>query len=75
MTVYQVFQSNTNNSHTVICFQVFLSNTDYYPVSSYYFFLIIIICLHVVKWFQVMNDFIPLEQSWERKNCTKGIQD
>ena len=53
--LYQVFISNTNNLHTDIWFQVFLSNTYNYLVSSNYFNLIIIICLHIVTWFQVNN--------------------
>ena len=45
---YQVFQSNTNNLHTVVWFQVFLTNTNHYIVSSDYSYLIIYICLHMV---------------------------
>ena len=37
---FQVFQSNTNNLHTVLWFQVFLSNTNN---------------LHIVVWFQVFQ--------------------
>ena len=42
--------------HTVVWFQVFLSNTNNYMVSSNYFYLMIVICLHAVMWFQVIND-------------------
>ena len=38
--------------HTVILFKTFLSNTNNYMVSSTYFYLIIVICLHTVTWFQ-----------------------
>ena len=45
----------TNNFHTVVWFQVFLSNTNDYMVSSNYFYLMIVICLHTVIWFEIMN--------------------
>ena len=47
--------SNANNLHTIVWFQVFLSNINNYLISSYYFSLIIVICLHTVIWFQVTN--------------------
>ena len=45
---FQVFLSNTNNLHTVVWFQVFLSDTNDYIVSSNYFYLIIVIYFHTV---------------------------
>ena len=38
------------NLHTVVRFQVFLSNTNKYMVPSnyYYYYIIMIICLHIV---------------------------
>ena len=47
--MYQVSLSNTNNLHT--WFQVFLSITINYMISSNYFYLIIVICF-VYRWFQ-----------------------
>ena len=41
--------------HTVVWFQVFLSNTNNYMVSSNYFYLMIVICLYPVVCFQVTN--------------------
>ena len=37
---FQVFQSNTNNFHTVVWIQEFLSNINNYMVLSNYFYLI-----------------------------------
>ena len=34
----------------------FLSNTNNYIVSRNYFYWIIVICLHIVMWFQVTNN-------------------
>ena len=42
--------------HTAIAYKVFLSNTNIYIVSRNYFYLIIVICLHTVIWFQVTNN-------------------
>ena len=50
---YQVLLSNTKKLHIVIWFQAFLSKTNNSMVSSEYFYLIIIIFLHTVIWFQV----------------------
>ena len=55
-TWYQVFIFNKNHLDTIRQFQVFLSNTYNYMVTRNYFCLIIIICLHTVKWFQVTNN-------------------
>ena len=47
---------DTNNLHTTVWLQVLLSNTMIiHMVSSNYFYLIILICLHTVIWFQVIN--------------------
>ena len=35
--IQYLFQSYTNNFHSVVCFQAFLSNIDAYLVSSNYF--------------------------------------
>ena len=43
---YQVFLFDTNNWHTILWFQVFLSNNNNNMVLSNYFYLIIVICLH-----------------------------
>ena len=43
---YQLFLCNTDNLYIAAWFQVFLSNSNNYMVSSNYFYLIIIICLH-----------------------------
>ena len=51
-----LFLSDTNNLYTTVWFQVFLYNTNKYMVSSNYFYLIIVFCLHTVKWFQVINN-------------------
>ena len=56
--------SNTNNLHTFIWFQVFLSNTNNYIVLSYYFYFIIIICLQ--KCYVVSSKRI--EKSMEHEN-------
>ena len=40
---------------TVVWFQEFLFNNNNYMVSSNYLYLKII-CLHKVKWFQVINN-------------------
>ena len=32
LLLYQVFLSNTNNLHTVVCFQVFQSNINLYTI-------------------------------------------
>ena len=40
--LYQVYPLYTNNLHTILWFKVFLSNTNSYIVSSYYFYLIIL---------------------------------
>ena len=45
----------TNNLYSIIWFQVFLSNTNNYMVSSNYFYLIIVICWHTVICFQETN--------------------
>ena len=52
---YQVFLFDTNNLHIVIWFQVFLILwfIHNYMISSNYFCLIIVICLHTVIWLQV----------------------
>ena len=65
---YRVFLHNTNNLQLygikdsyliqIICTQLygiqeFLSNNHNHMVSSNYFYLIIVICLHTVTWFQV----------------------
>ena len=47
---------------TVVLFQVFLSNTNNYMVSSNYFYLRIVICLHTVVWFQVFLAVIIFKQ-------------
>ena len=52
---YRIFQSNTNNFDSVLKFKVFLSNPNNYVVLSNYFYLIIVICLHIVIWLQVTN--------------------
>ena len=50
----QVFLSNTNNLHTVVCFQVFLSNTNIlHTVLWFQVFQPNIDNLHTVVWFQV----------------------
>ena len=41
--IYYLFQSN--NLHIIVEFQVFLSNTNNYMISSNYFYLIVVICL------------------------------
>ena len=41
----------------VLWFHVFLSNTNNFMVSSNNFFLIIIVYLHLVIWFQVTNSY------------------
>ena len=46
---------NTNNLHRVVWFQLFLCNINNYMSSSNYFYFIIVICLHIVIWFQVTN--------------------
>ena len=46
----------TNNLHIVVGFQVFLSNTNNYMISNNHFYLMIVICLHIVKCFQVINN-------------------
>ena len=74
--------SNTNNLNTVEWFQVFLSNTDNYMVSSNYFYLVIVIicivCLHFSSFccLSSVADFsntearAPLNKSW-RQHPTK----
>ena len=47
---HKVFISDRNNLHTVVLFQVFLSN------ASNYFYSIIVICLHMLKKVQVTNN-------------------
>ena len=42
--MYQIFLSNTNNLHTVVLSQVFLSKSNNYKVPSGYFYLIITTC-------------------------------
>ena len=49
---------NTKNLHTVVWFQVFLSNINNYMVSCFYFYLIIVICLLTVIWFHVTDLYI-----------------
>ena len=49
---YQVFLSNTNYLHTVVWFQVFLAITNNYILSCNYFYLMIVICLHTLLLFQ-----------------------
>ena len=46
-----------SNLHTVVWFQVFWSNTNNYMVSSNYFYLVTVLCLHI--WFQVTNHNNP----------------
>ena len=53
--------SNRNNLQTVIWFEVFLSNSNNYMLSSNYFHLVVI-CLHTVIWFQVT--IILSKQLW-----------
>ena len=50
--------------HTVIWYQVFLSNTNDYIVSRNYFYLVIIICLYTVIWFQVTNPLATIITWW-----------
>ena len=47
---------NIRADSVTVWFQVFLSNPNYHMVSRYYFYSIIIICLHIVIWFQVTNN-------------------
>ena len=42
----KVVLSNTNKLHTVVLFQVFLSNINNYMISSNHFYSIIVICLY-----------------------------
>ena len=51
---YQVFLSNTDNLNTVVWFPEILSASDNHLVSSNYFYLMIVICLYLVIWFQVI---------------------
>ena len=46
-----MFSSNIDNLQSIVWFQVFLSNTNNYKFSSYYFYLQIVICLNPVIWF------------------------
>ena len=55
--LYIRWLANRNNLHRAVLFQVFRSNTNNYMDSSYYFYSIIIICLHTVKWFHVNNNY------------------
>ena len=50
MMRYQLLLSNTNNLRTVVCFQVFLSSSNYYVVYSNYFYLIIVIHMLIIIW-------------------------
>ena len=52
---YKVFFSDTNNLDAAVSFQVFLSDTNSYMVTSNYLYLIKVIFLHTVVWFQVTN--------------------
>ena len=54
---YQLFISSLNYLHTVIRFQVLLSNTNNYMVSSNYFYLIISIAFHTVVYLQVFLSY------------------
>ena len=47
---------NTYSSYIVVRFQVFLSNIYNSMVSSNYFYLIIVIGLHIVTWFHETNN-------------------
>ena len=51
---FQVFQSNTNNLHTVILFKVFQFNTNNFHIDKWFqVFLSNTNNLHTVIWFQV----------------------
>ena len=47
---------NSNNLRTVLLFKVFLSNPNNYIVPNNYTYLIMVICLYSIIWFQVTNN-------------------